>query len=91
MELAVWKQSLVFVCCLTLTSQGVSGRHNKNARKSLPAMVKYSAEMYTAISCVSLHSINHFGTENFNTSSTFIMHFKYTTTEYYGHLNENSV
>jgi hypothetical protein len=54
MILAVWGKSLAFVCFLTLILQGVSGRHNKNTRKSLPAMVKYSAEICPAIFCVPL-------------------------------------
>jgi hypothetical protein len=52
MRLSVWEKSLVFVCFLTLILQGVCGRHNTNGKKSLPAMVKYSAQISTAISCV---------------------------------------
>lgn len=58
MRLSVREKSLVFVCFLALILQGVCGRHNTNARKSLPAMVKYSAQISTAISCVySVYSV----------------------------------
>jgi hypothetical protein len=60
MTLAVWEKSLAFVCFLTLILQGVTARHNKNTRKSLPAMVKYFGEICMTIFCV-------FGTENLNT------------------------
>lgn len=54
MILTVWEKSLAFVCFLTLILQGVTGRQDKNTRKLLPAMVKYSAETYMEIFCVSL-------------------------------------
>ncbi|XP_023711033.2 gastric triacylglycerol lipase [Cryptotermes secundus] len=53
MILAVWGKSLAYVCFLTLLLRGVTGKYNKNTRKSLPAMPKlitqhgYPAETHT--------------------------------------------
>lgn len=81
MILAVWEKSLAYVCFLTLLLHGVTGRHNKNTRKSLPAMVSILLRYVWKFFRI-------FGTGNLNKSYIFIIDFNLKTTEQYGQLNE---